>query len=248
MSYFFFVLNIINFLKEKKIIQSYIWELYSKKIDKSDPYAVSKFEKEIKRMCYTIKDEILKKYILEEYLSKIKDFTPIQNSKKSYFNFQKKDFKVLDATKALFKKNNHLTKEQLKEYSILFFMLNFSSVAESKREDLSELEFSDKENNSLKKDILDIFLDETVGGNKHLNVKEKYKDLIDKINNQVILKDILANKKDLEKKEILEDLISEIKQMNHLKQIEFLENKVAKDLDETSYHELLKLKSQLNRD
>ena len=35
--------------------------------------------------------------------------------------------------------------------------------------------------------------------------------------------------------------------MNHLKQIEFLEKKVAKNLDETSYSELVKLKSQLNR-
>ena len=32
--------------------------------------------------------------------------------------------------------------------------------------------------------------------------------------------------------------------MNHLKQIEFLENKVAKNLDESSYSELIKLKSQ----
>ena len=31
-------------------------------------------------------------------------------------------------------------------------------------------------------------------------------------------------------------------------ELEFLENKVVKDLDENSYHELLKLKSQLNRE
>ena len=36
--------------------------------------------------------------------------------------------------------------------------------------------------------------------------------------------------------------------MNHLKKIEFLESKVAKNLDETSYSELIKLKTQLNRD
>ena len=42
------------------------------------------------------------------------------------------------------------------------------------------------------------------------------------------------------------DLIEELKW--HLKQIEFLENKVAKNLDESSYSELIKLKSQLNRE
>ena len=47
---------------------------------------------------------------------------------------------------------------------------------------------------------------------------------------------------------MLNDLIIELKEMNHLKQIEFLENKVAKNLDEGSYSELIKLKSQLNRE
>ena len=50
-----------------------------------------------------------------------------------------------------------------------------------------------------------------------------------------------------EREETLIDLMKEIKEMNHLKQIEFLENKVAKNLDEASYSELIKLKSQLNR-
>ena len=48
--------------------------------------------------------------------------------------------------------------------------------------------------------------------------------------------------------ELFVELINDLKEMNHLKQIEFLENKVAKNLDESSYSELLKLKSQLNRD
>tara|TARA_B110000881_G_C18562403_1_gene510607 strand:- start:717 stop:1778 length:1062 start_codon:yes stop_codon:yes gene_type:complete len=238
----------ISFLKEKKIIQTYIWELYSQRINKKDPYAISKFEKEIKKICYSIKDEVLKKYILEDFLNKIKSLTPIQNSKKTYFNYHKQDFKVLDATKELFKKNNHFTKEELKEYAILFFMLNYSSVAAVKIEELTELNFSNLENNNLKKEILDIFLKNEVDESIYSRVKEKYNNLIAKINNHVILQEILKNKQDHEKQEVLEDLISEIKEMNHLKQIEFLEDKVAKDLDETSYHELLKLKSQLNRE
>ena len=167
---------------------------------------------------------------------------------KIYFNYQKRDFKVLDATKELFKKNNHFTKEQIKEYAILFFMLNYPNVAASKIEELTELNFSSLENNNLKKEIIDIFLNSGADENRYLKVREKYDDLITKINIHVILKEILKNKQDDEKKEVLEDLISEIKEMNHLKQIEFLEDKVAKDLDETSYHELLKLKSQLNRE
>ena len=62
------------------------------------------------------------------------------------------------------------------------------------------------------------------------------------------LKNILLKKKDEEREEILSDLIEELQEMNHLKQIEFLENKVAKNLDESSYSELIKLKNQLNRE
>jgi len=43
-------------------------------------------------------------------------------------------------------------------------------------------------------------------------------------------------------------LIEELKNLSHLKQIELLENKISKNLDETSYSELLRLKSQLNRE
>ena len=71
--------NFINFLKSKKIIQSYIWDMYSKDIDKNNPFSVSKFEKKLKSLCFTIKDETLRKYILEGFLNKNRDLTPIQS-------------------------------------------------------------------------------------------------------------------------------------------------------------------------
>ena len=40
--------------------------------------------------------------------------------------------------------------------------------------------------------------------------------------------------------------MAELKEMNHLKRIEFLESKVVENLDESSYSELIKLKTQLN--
>ena len=46
-----------------------------------------KFEKEIKKMCYLIKDETLKKYVFEDFLEKIKKLTPIQNSRTKLSKF-----------------------------------------------------------------------------------------------------------------------------------------------------------------
>ena len=58
----------------------------------------------------------------------------------------------------------------------------------------------------------------------------------------------LSKKSHNEKTELLEELLEDLKEMNHLKKIQFLENKVAENLDEGSYSELLKLKSQINRE
>ena len=80
----------IDFLKSRKIIQSYIWDIYLSEVNTSNPFEISKFEKKIKALCYTIKDETLKKYILEDFLSKLKGLTPIQNFKKVFTPYIKK--------------------------------------------------------------------------------------------------------------------------------------------------------------
>ena len=55
-------------------------------------------------------------------------------------------------------------------------------------------------------------------------------------------------KNDAEIKEMLIDLLSDIKEMNHMNKIQFLEAKDVKNLDESSYSELIELKNQLNRE
>ena len=72
--------------------------------------------------------------------------------------------------------------------------------------------------------------------------------MIEHIEKNTNLKNILQKKQDDEREEVLEEIIQELLEMNHLKQIQYLEEKAAKNLDESSYSELMKLKSQLNRD
>ena len=115
-------------LKEKEIIQSFLWNYHLNKIDQSNPFEISKFEKEIKKMSYSIKDETLKKYVLENFLQKIKELTPIQTSKQNdnYFKFKKKkNYKILNETKILHQKSKNLSKIQITEFSILFIILNY---------------------------------------------------------------------------------------------------------------------------
>ena len=114
--------GLINFLKQKEIIQSFIWNYHLSKIDQTNPYEISKFEKEIKKLSYSIKDETLKKYVLEDFLEKIKKLTPIQSSKKNYKYTpykKEKDYRVLKETKLLHQKKENLSKIQIIEFSIL---------------------------------------------------------------------------------------------------------------------------------
>jgi DNA primase len=237
-----------NILKSKKIIQTFIWEAYLSEVNTNNPFEISKFEKKIKSICFTIKDEILRKYILENFLEKIKNLTPIQNSKKNFIPYTRKNLKILNATKKLFNEKNHFSKEEIKEYSILFIILNYPEVLKDRLEPISELEFSDEKNNDLKKEIVSL-----VKNNDNFELdkslfEEKFKNLILETEKNLNFKNILLKKDNLEKQEMLDDLIQDLREMNHQKQIEFLEKKVAKNLDESSYFELIKLKSQLNRE
>jgi len=242
----------ISFLNEKKIIQKYIWDLFSNNLNKNDPYAISKFEKTIKKLCYSIKDEVLRKYILEDYLEKIKELTPIQNIKKSfqpYKNFGKKeDFRILKETKQLHRQKDHLSKEQLNEYSLLYIMINYPNAASTKVEELSEIILSSEANNELKNKLLECFLKQFKDKEIKSMIDEKFNKLADQIEKNSNLKNIIEGKSTQEKAEMLDEFIQSLKEVNQLKEIEFLESKVAKNLDESSYTELIKLKNQLNRE
>ena len=233
-------------LKSKKIIQSYIWDVYLSEVNTKNPFEISKFEKKIKSLCYAIKDETLKKYILEDFLNKLKDLTPIQNFKNFFTPYVKRNFNVLNETKKLHKEQSNFSKEEIKERSILYILLNYVASVQNKKDDLLKINFSNEQNEELKKEIISQFKINNNSMHNKLKINEKYDVLISEIEKNINLKNILLKKNEEERVEILNDLIEELKEMNHLKQIEFLEKKVAKNLDEGSYYELIKLKSQLN--
>ena len=109
------------------------------------------------RISYSIQDETLKKYVLEDFLEKIKKLTPIQTSRKNY-KFtpykKKKDYQILKETKLLHQKRKDLSRIQIIEFSILFIILNYLDIASKKLEELSELDFLAEKNESLKKAII----------------------------------------------------------------------------------------------
>ena len=243
--------GLINLLKEKEIIQSFIWNYHLNKINQNNPYEVSKFEKEIKKLSYTIQDETLKKYVLEDFLEKIKKLTPIQSSIREYKYSsykKKKDYQILKETKILHQKRKDLSRIQIIEFSILFIILNYLEIASNKLEDLSEIVFLAEKNESLKKEITTYLIE----GNDKKAINEKininYEKIIREINENSNIQIIIKNKKEEEVANLLDELLKDHKEQSNLRKIETLEQKLINNLDENSYLELLKLKNQLNRD
>ena len=100
----------LELLKEKLIIQSFIWNYNLSKINLSNPFEISNFEKEIKKLTYSIQDETLKKYVLEDFLEKLKNLTPLQSSSQKfvYSKFTKKKI-----SKYLMKQKFYIKKEKI---------------------------------------------------------------------------------------------------------------------------------------
>ena len=243
--------GLLNLLKKKQIIQSFIWNYHISKIDQNNPYEISKFEKEIKNLSYSIQDETLRKYVLEDFLEKIKKLTPIQTSRRDYkySSYKKsKNYQILKETKILHQKTKNLSRLQIIELSILFIILNYLEITSKKLEKLSEIVFLSEKNESLKNTTVTLLSE---GKDKETiieTIKMTYDKIFKEINENSNIQMIVKNKNEEDVINLLDDLISDHKEQSNLRKLESLEQKLINNLDENSYLELIKLKSQLNRD
>ena len=243
--------ELLNLLKRKEIIQSFIWNHQLSKIDQNNPYEISKFEKEIKSLSYSIQDETLKKYVLEDFLEKIKKLTPLQSSKRNYKYSpykKKQDYQILKETKLLHQKRKDLSRIQIIEFSILFIILNNLEIAAKKLEDLAKIVFISEKNESLKKEITTYLIE---GKNKDVinkNININFEKTIEQINENSNIQIIINNKNEEEVANLLDELLKDHLEQSNLRKLETLEQKLINNLDENSYAELIELKTQLNRE
>ena len=244
--------NFLNLLKDKEIIQTFIWNNYLKKVNQKNPYEIAKFEKDIKKLCYSIKDETLKKYVLEDFLEKIRKLTPLQSVNKNFRKFNKfkdnKNLQMLKETTNLHKKKSHFTKTQIKEFSILFIMLNYPNITWLTRETMSEIKFTSETNESLKNFIISIITKEITKEELIFKSLSSNKELITDINENSSIQLITYAKKDDSILSLFNEILFELKDLKEQMKIESLEKKLINNLDENSFSELVKLKNQLNRE
>ena len=235
-----------EFLSKKLSIEEFIWKIYLNNLDRSDPFATSKFEKKFRNLCNSIKDQTLKKYILEYYLEKIRNLTPLQ--KNNIRNNKSKSYRILNETKRISVAKEHLSKEEIKEYSILYIMFNYPGIISPRIEIFRDIQFSSESLNQLKSELIKLIFEEKFNDANKSEIKKKYLNLVNDINQNVVIKNIFL-KKDQEKQiELLNEILKELNDIKFSKKIENLENKLIEKFDEKSYSDLIKLKSQINKE
>ena len=242
--------SFLKFVESKIEIQNFVWDSYFQDIDKNNPHSLTLFEKKIKSLCGEVKDRTLAKYFLDNFMRKINELTPNINFRKNNFFKLKNKINPLQKTKDVYRQRNKFEEKELKEFSILFLVINNLDIFRKKIELISEITFSNNIMNEFKKRLIDYLLSEKFFNRKKINLEDfeqKFRDIINLITMNAPIKIIHKNKNEAEIDLMFNEIINEIKKIELRKKIEFLEDKVSINLDETLYSELLLLRNQLKR-
>ena len=226
--------RLVNAFLKNKII-SPIPNRYTKKIGQAQKF---------RNLCDTIKDKTLKKYILENYLEKIRNLTPLQKIKGKIIN----NYRILNDTKKISVAREHLSKEEIKEYSILYIMFNYPNIISPRVELFEDIQFSSSQLNSLKSELLVIISEDKFNQKNSEDLAKRYSDLIKDINQNAVIKNIFQKKEEEKQIELLNEILKELNDIKFSKKIENLENKLIEKFDEKSYSDLIKLKSKINKE
>ena len=236
----------IDFSKQSKIsIHQFIFSHYKKQTE-NNPSSMAIFDKKLRSIANTIKDDYIKKYVLEYFLEKISELTPhTTHNKKNYFV---KKTRSLESTKKHFNESQSLTGVELKEFSLLYLIMNNLNLIQENVHFVENVKLFTDVNNQ----IFDRIISNLKSGQQltidGLGIDNQ---LIDKINKFAPIKHILKKKSgnDQEIIELLKDITRDLKDYELEFRIQELESKFSKDLSETTFNELqkeLKKKQNIN--
>ena len=141
-----------------------------------------------------------------------------------------------------------LTKEEIKEYSILYVIYNYPEIISPRLEILKDIVLSSKILNELKSEILYFISKDQFNGKSKEELKKKYLNYIDDINQNSVVKNIFQKKDENQRVELLNEILKELNEIKFSKKIDKLENRLMKEFDEKSYSDLIQLKSQINKE
>ena len=233
----------MDFVKQRKLsIHQFIFSHY-KNQSKNNPSSMAIFEKKLRSIANTIKDDFIKKYILEYFLEKITDLTPHSSQNKKQFYVKK--IKSLDSTKQYFKDSQSVTGVELKEISLLYLVLNNLTLLQSNIHLIENIKLFTEVNKQIFKVIIEKLKSDRKISISDLSLDEQ---LINKIKKFAPIKHILKNKAYDENRtiELLEDISRDLVNFDLDFRIQELESKFSKDMSESTFNELKELKKKQN--
>ena len=219
-------------------IHKFLFNHYSKDLD-DNPSSRAIFEKKLRLISSTIKDEFIKKYVLEYFLGKISELTPNTNLKfkKNY----SKPTKSLKSTQDYYNETKSLKAIDIKEFSFLYVLLKRPDLIRDNINLIENVKLFTSENKLLFEEIINQTNNFENYDFENLNVDMN---LIDRVYKYASIKHILVKnlKNDQKILEILSELIRDLKNYELELRITDLESRFSKDLSEATFNELKELK------
>ena len=228
-----------DFSKNNSVpIHKFIFNHYSKEMN-DNPSSRAIFEKKLRSISSTIKDEFIRKYVLEYFLEKISELTPNTNFK--YNKNYTKLTKSLKSTQNYYNETKSLSAIDIKEFSFLYILLKKPELIKDNFNLIENVKLFSSENKLLLKEIID---QTNNFENTNLESLKIDQSLIDRILKYASIKHILFKNLNDDQKilEILSELIRDLKNYELELRIMDLESRFSKDLSETTFNELKELK------
>jgi len=233
----------LDFSKQNKIsIHQFIFNHY-KKNTKNDPSSMAIFDKKLRSIANTIKDNYIKKYVLEYFLEKISELTPHTSQNKKSFYVKK--IKSLESTKKYFNESKSLSAVELKEFSLIYLIINNLNLIQQNIHMVENMKLF----TSVNKQIFEKIINKLKSGEQpSINQIDIDNQLIDKIIKFAPVKHILKNRDKDEHIiiELLDDISRDLNNYDLELRIQELETKFSKDFSETTFNELKELKKKQN--
>ncbi len=231
-----------DYSKENKIpIHQFIFNHY-KKNTQNNPSSLAIFEKKLRSIANSIKDDYIKKYVLEYFIEKISGLTPYTSQNRK--NFYTKKTRSLEKTKKYFNESQLLSGVELKEFSLIYLIVNNLNLMRDYIHFLKDIKlFSEVNRQIFEKIVSKLKLENDLSIDK-LDIDTQ---LIDKITKFAPIKHILQkSNNDHEIIELLEDIARDLNNYDLEFRIQELESKFSKDLSEATFNELKELKKKQN--
>ena len=208
---------------------------------KKTPTELAMIEKKLKILSNSIEDSTVKKYVLGYFLDQLSNLLPFKiniNNK----NYKSTNKKSLEITKNIYKLTQNFSSIEIKEFSLIYIILNNLDFFYHRLDLLDNLSFFSQEN----KILFQLINQSLKNGNyNNLDIDKK---LLDNINKFATVKHIVKGNDENHSKiiEIFEDIKKDLKTHDLELRIQELESKFAEDFNQNTFDEIRRLKKEQN--